>query len=249
MSDELSPIPKRSASRSKAPPGKKPKVAKDDTAELMAAKLETSCLDLADAKVLGIKPADAADLLRAELPVKKAMELPYFDAKGKRTGFKRWRYLEDTRNEFAAKTDAKPIRYVQAADTVSEVYMPPLVDWAAIQKDTSFEIVITEGELKAACCTKFATPCLGLGGVYSFKSTKRKLPLLPIFYDFEWKGRVVLVAYDSDAHTNPMVVRARNELCRELLALGAMPYIVNVTSADDDSKRGLDDVLYQEGSD
>lgn len=249
MTDEQH-IPKRSASKGKAPSTKtKAPSIKDDTAELMLAKLETSCLDASDAKILRIKPADRGELRTLLLPDKKAIELPYFDAKGKPTGFKRWRYMEDTRDGFAAQTDKKPVRYVQASDTVSEVYMPPTVDWATIQKDPTVEVVITEGELKAACCTKYAMPCLGLGGVYSFKSSKRKLPLLPIFYDFEWKGRVVLVAYDSDAHTNPMVVRARNELCRELLALGALPYIVNVTSADDDSKRGLDDVVYQEGVD
>lgn len=246
MSDSLV-IPKRSASKKREP--SKKVITKDDTKELMIAKLETSCLDIEDAKALSIKPADLKELEAAQLPVKKAIELPYFDAKGKLSGFKRWRYMEDTRDGFAAQTDKKPMRYIQSSDTISEVYMPPLVDWQAIQEDVSVEIVITEGELKAACCTKHCMPCLGLGGVYSFKSAKRKLPLLPIFYDFKWSGRVVLVAYDSDAHSNPMVVRARNELCKELLALGALPHIVNITSADDDAKRGIDDVLYQDGID
>lgn len=242
-------IPRRSVSKAKPATAKVKPKQKDDTTELMLTKLEGSCLDASDAKQLGFRPANHDELVALGLLAKKAFELPYFDISGNPTGFKRWRYLEDTRTGFAAETEAKPVRYVQAGNTVSEVYMPPLVDWVAIKDDPSVELVITEGELKAACCTKYAKPCLGLGGVYSFKSAKRKLPLLPIFYDFAWKGRVVLIAFDSDAHTNPMVVRARNALCRELLALGALPYIVNVTSADDDSKRGLDDIVYQEGVD
>jgi len=214
----------------------------------MLDKLETSCLDAQDAKRLQVKPANMAELQQLDLPCKLAFELPYFNAAGKLTGFKRWRYLEDTRNGLAAKTDAKPIRYIQATDTIQEVYMPPLADWQVIQADPSVMIAITEGELKAACCTKYAIPCLGLGGVYSFKSAKKKLPLLPIFYDFAWKGRQVIVAFDSDAHTNPMVVKARSELCRELLALGALPYIANITPSDDDAKRGLDDLALQEGA-
>ena len=215
----------------------------------MLEKLATSCLDAADAKLLHIKPADPQELASLEFPVKEAMELPYFDAAGGLTGFKRWRYLVDTRSPLAQKTDAKKgLRYIQAGGTVSEVYLPPIVDWAAIQKDPAVQIAITEGELKAACATRYAIPCIGLGGVYSFKSTKKKLPLLPIFYDFVFKDRYVMVIFDSDAHTNPLVVKARSELCQELLALGALPYIVNITAAEDNSKRGLDDLVYQEGA-
>lgn len=243
MSGKMAAPPKRSAVKAIAPPAKQT----DNVKQLLADKLATSMLDAADAKKLRIVPADPQELASLELPIKKAMELPYFDAKGQLTGFKRWRYLEDTRSPLKAKTDAKPLRYIQAGNTVSEVYMPPIVDWAHIQKEPSETIAITEGELKSACCTKFSYPCIGLGGVYSFKSTKKKLPLLPIFYDFVWKDRFVMFVYDSDAHTNPMVVKARSELCAELLALGAQPYIVNISAAEDNSKRGLDDLVYQEG--
>jgi len=243
--NELGVISKRSTKRAITKPAK-PKA--DDSQKLLMEKIQASMLDAADAKLLLMKPANKAELVSLGLPGKKAFELPYFDATGRPTGFKRWRYLEDTRDGIAAHTDAKPVRYVQSKDTIQEVYMPPLVDWSAVQKDIALPIVITEGELKAACCTKLAYPCLGLGGVFSFKSTKRKLPLLPIFYDFVWKGRTVIVAYDSDAHTNRMVVMARNELCRELLALGALPHVADITAADDNSKRGMDDMAYQDGA-
>lgn len=242
--DDL-PIRQRKA---KTPPAKAKKQ-NNMVRALMLEKLATSCLDATDAAALMMAPADPAELVGAGFPAKQAFELPYFTAAGKPSGFKRWRYLEDTRDGFAAKTDVKSLRYVQTTATLSEVYMPPLVDWLAIQKNPGVSLVITEGELKAACCTKLAAPCLGLGGVYSFKSKKKGLPLLPVFHQFDWNGREVIVAFDSDAHTNPMVVMARNELCRELLALGALPRIANISHGDDGKKRGLDDLALQEGTD
>lgn len=221
--------------------------AADPVTSAMLAKLATSLLDEQDAAALMMGPADPKELLAAGFPNVAAFELPYFDAKGRPTGFKRWRYLEDTRSTLERKTERKPLRYVQAGGSVTEAYLPPLADWAAAQADTKVPLVVTEGELKAACLTKLGRLCIGLGGVYSFKSVKKKLPLLPVFYEFKWAGRDVVVAYDSDAHTNPMVVGARNELCRELLALGALPRVADVTAGEDGAKRGLDDLALQDG--
>lgn len=219
-----------------------------DVKSLMMAKLESSCLDETDRKALMMAPAKPGELKAMGFPDKLAFELPYFDAKGKPSKFSRWRYLEDSRGGFAAKTDAKALRYVQTPNTLQEVYMPPTVDWAELQQDHTQAIGITEGELKAACCTKFLLPTLGLGGVYSFKSTKRGLPLLPVFHDFEWKERRVYVLFDSDASSNPMVVAARNELCRELMSLGALPRIVHLTPDAEGNKRGVDDMIHQDGA-
>lgn len=235
-----------------SPVPRKKKVLGDPVVAAMLAKLATSLLDEQDAKALMIGPADPAELLRAEFPNKMAMELPYFDAAGRPTGFKRWRYLEDSRTALEQKTDKKPLRYVQAGGSVTEAYLPPLTDWKAVQQDPEIAIAITEGELKAACATKLGWPTIGLGGVYSFKSAKKRLPLLPMFYDFKWAGRQVVVAYDSDAHSNPMVVQARNELCKALLSLGALPHVAHLLDGfgedgETPHKRGLDDVALEEG--
>lgn len=213
----------------------------------MAEKLRTSCLDAEDAKALRVRPADAKELAALGLPQKTAFEIPYFGLQGQPTKFKRWRYLEDTREGFAAMTDQKPVRYVQAKDSLQEAYLPPLVDWQAVSQDPDAPVAITEGELKAACATKYATPTIGLGGVWSFKSKRRKKPLLDVFYDFVWKERHVTILYDSDAATNPMVVQARSALARELLAMGALVHVADVPPAEDGSKQGLDDFCLAEG--
>lgn len=213
----------------------------------MLADLERSCLTEEHALLMRCRPSDLEELRAMGLPAKTAYELPYFGLDGKPSGYRRWRYLEDTREGLAAKTDAKPMRYAQPPGTAAEVYLPPLVDWRRLAEDATVPLVITEGEKKAAACTSAGRPCLGLGGVYSFKSTKRGQPLVPAFRGFVWTGRRVVVAYDSDAHQNRMVVAARNELCRALLDLGAEPAVCDLDPADDGSKRGLDDLLFQEG--
>jgi hypothetical protein len=49
---------------------------------------------------------------------------------------------------------------------------------------------------------------MGLGGVWSWKSAKKGIGLLPIFNEFVWKGRSVYLVFDSDFATNPDVMRA-----------------------------------------
>lgn len=213
----------------------------------MLADLARSLITEEEALKLGMAPAQP-DELPEGVPAKSAYRIPYYDLDGRPTGFCRWRYLEDTRSLLAQKTDAKPIRYVQQTDTLPEAYFPPLIEWRRLAEDAAVPLAITEGEKKSACLTSLGRPCIGLGGVYSFKSTKKGLPLLRSLMEFDWQGRDVVVAYDSDASTNHMVVAARNELCRELLALGALPRIALISAGPGGTKRGLDDVAAQDGA-
>jgi hypothetical protein len=230
------------------PPGKTRGPGNAGTHKLMMEKLATSCLGEREARALGIRVASEAELRSLDLFPVPAMELPYFDLSGNRTAFKRWRYLADTRTGFAALTDAKAVRYVQAKDSLQEAYMPPLTDWSELARDAGAPLAITEGELKAACATLLAMPTIGLGGVWSFKSRKKKKPLLDAFYEFDWKGRYVTIIYDSDASTNPKVVQARSALARELLALGAAVYVADIPPTEDGSKQGLDDYALANGA-
>lgn len=218
--------------------------------KLIEEKLATSLLDPDDRKRLQINEADDAELgalgLHAGVPT---MELPYFDVNGKLNGFKRWRYLADSRSSFEKMAGKKERRYVQPSETLCKLYLPPLIDWKKIAADTRRPIIITEGELKAACVTRHVGPCIGLGGVYSFKSNKKGVPLIRDFEAFEWEGREIVVAFDSDADSNPMVVAARNALCKELFRLGALPAVAQVPAREDGGKQGVDDMAFNEGVD
>lgn len=172
-----------------------------------------------------------------------ALFIPYFDSRGRETKFYRIRYLEPLPG--FAGAFKKPQRYAQAPGTLNEVYLPPLMKrpWADVMQDTETVIYITEGELKAACATARGLPTIGLGGVDVWRSKKRKLPLLPQLTEVKWKDRKVVIVFDSDAATNPDVVRAQRQLSRVLLELGAMPVIAALSPSKDGKKQGLDDFL------
>ena len=218
--------------------------------KLALAKLATSCLDETDANALGMKIAVPAELFKLGLPSSvPALEIPYFDMNGKKDGYCRWRYLVDSRTSFDKLAGNKERRYVQAPNTPCRLYFPPLADasWKTMANDPAYEIAVTEGELKAACVTRHLMPCIGLGGVYSWRSAKAGIALIPDFDLIKWQGRDVVVIFDSDASKNPMVVAARNALCRVLMDLGAKPRIVELPATLEGGKQGADDFILAEG--
>jgi hypothetical protein len=144
--------------------------------------------------------------------------------------------------------NSKPMRYSQPKDSPIEAYFPPLTDWTAIEKDATTPLLISEGEAKSAAATAAGYPCIGIGGVDCFSSSKRGLVLLPELEKFNWKNRTVGIVFDSDAATNPNVVRAENRLKRVLQSRGATVYVVRLKQ-DGKKKVGLDDLLLKHGPD
>jgi hypothetical protein len=235
----------------------RPPMALSDVRAAMIAKLATSDLDERDAKLLQVKPFTAKECQPLKLPATKAgFLIPYFDMRGKPLKFFRFRYMEDTRTGFQAATGRKPLRYAQPKNTPVEVYLPPNIDWPAVAADAEQPLLITEGELKAACACKHGLACLGLGGVWSFQVKENSEPLLPVFKEFVWEGRVVYIVYDSDAATNPDVVAAELRLAHRLLELGANVFVaripmpeVGLEGEQKSLKLGLDDYVMRNGID
>lgn len=219
----------------------------------MLKKLSLSALDQGDVKALKFKAhsADEAAKQLKSLPSYHAgFLIPYFDLEGRITKFWRYRYLETTKTGFDALTNKKDLRYAQPGKSLNELYIPPVAgtNWSSIAKNPEIPLIITEGELKAACATKLGHPTIGLGGVWCFKSNNARMPLLPMFHEFQWRDRIVYICYDSDAVTNPQVMTAENALARELTLLGAQPYVVRIPFLEKDNKKiGLDDYLVDEG--
>lgn len=221
-------------------------VSKENHQAAFKRRLQESGFTDKDATILGLKLLSAKQIEKMKLPAFAGFLIPYHDSKGKKTGFYRVRYLEDTRTALEQKTDKKPLRYVQSSDTLNEVYLAPSVDWPKILQDASTPLVITEGELKAACACKHALPTVGLGGVWNFRSASNLLPHLPWFDTVAWKARKVYIVYDSDAGNNPQVMKAEQELCRVLNGFGAEPYIVRLPALSPPKKTGLDDYIVSE---
>lgn len=213
-------------------------------------KLAGSALDQEDFALLECELVTEKQAATLRLPSHtEGFKLPYFDLQGRRTKFFRVRYMADTRKGFDKLVGTKPLKYGQPANTLNEVYLPPYVDWAELAKDARQPLLITEGELKAACATKHGYATLGLGGVWCFQSAKAGNPLLPVFADFEWADRTVYVCFDSDAVTNADVLNAETRLATRLTELGAVVYICRLPAHGDVAKTGLDDYIVLEGID
>lgn len=216
---------------------------------LMLAKAAGSALTPANVAVLKLTPMLAAEAAALKLPAAAAgFRIPYFDLRGQPTKFYRVRYVQDTRRGFERTTGKKPLRYAQPTASVTEVYLPPLVDWEALAGNPAVPLIITEGELKAACATAHGLPTIGLGGVWSFQSARNGESMLPIFDTFALQGRPVYIVFDSDAVTNPMVVAAELRLARRLTERGAHVYIGRLTASEELNKVGLDDYIVFNGA-
>ena len=210
----------------------------------MLSKLAGSLLAADDAAKLKLTPLTATQVVEHGYPIVGAgFEIPYFDLQGKLIKFKRLRYLEDTSKGFDKLSGRKALRYTQLSGTAPEVYYPPLTNWSAHAANIGIPLVITEGELKAASATKVGIPTIGLGGVWSFKSNKKGEGFLKSLKQIVWAARKVIIAYDSDASTNPLVIAAENALAAELTELGADVHIARLLSDEAGVKVGLDDYL------
>jgi hypothetical protein len=178
------------------------------------------------------------------LPKERAgFQIPYFDLRGRPTSFWRIRYLEDTLTGFDKLAGKRALRYVQPEDSNSEVYLPPLIDWAAFARDANRPLVITEGELKSACATHHGIPAVGLGGVWSFMSKRNNTALLPQLEELQLRDRECIICFDSDVVTNPQVVSAEIALAKQLTARGARVRVARIPMYEEARKMGLDDYI------
>lgn len=216
-------------------------------------KLKQSSLTIADAKKLKFELLTGEDLSLkypklTKLPA-AGFTIPYFGVNGTLTPFYRYRYLEQPkRTGFAAVTEQKQMRYIQPVATSPRVYFPPLLNWSEYlaRPVEQRSLIITEGELKAACACKMGIPVLGLGGVFNFTSDGR---LLADLQDLPLEGVQVTIIYDSDAKSNPQVMLAENRLAQELLNLKAQVSIARLPDVEGLKKTGLDDFLLYNGMD
>lgn len=219
----------------------------------MLRKIAQSGLDNKDAKRLGFE-SFTKDQLKKKYPQLTSLPaagfvIPYYDQHGKPLDFFRYRYLEEPqRKGFDAITAHKAMRYIQPAQAKPRVYFSRLCDWSELFNRPPNErpLIITEGELKASCAVKHGLPCLGLGGVWNFKT--KETALIKDISSLAMEGISVYIIYDSDARSNYQVLMAENALAGELLNLGASIFVVRLPPLEPTKKTGLDDFIESEGT-
>ena len=148
--------------------------------------------------------------------------------------------------------DGKPRKYVWPIGTRLQIDVPPAS--LPYLLDVNVTIIITESILKAdAIQSTIIAPgtfcVLAISGVYGWRS--QGAPLSD-FGDIRWRlkehdritfRRLVYIAFDSDTLTNPNVSRARYEFTDYLRRRKARVSWIDVPTAVDGDKQGIDDAL------
>jgi putative DNA primase/helicase len=143
----------------------------------------------------------------------------------------------------------KPQKYLQPSGVKPRLYVPATV-WPTL-RDPVARLIITEGEFKALAATQNGFPTVALPGVDCWHD-KGKVTLSTDLARWNWKGREVFIAFDSDAAENEHVSRNERQLAAVLQSYGASVKIIRLPSgpAGTDGKPvklGLDDYLVAHG--
>lgn len=215
-------------------------------------KLLSSGLTSAQGERLGMYEVASAATLHPSFDARPALVLPYHGvdkkplaAHPKWPNFYRIRYLTKAPIDFKRVAGEKEQRYGQPPKSGVCAYLPTLAPWDKIYKDAEYQIILTEGELKAAaaCAVEFWT--IGLGGVWNFRSSKDGVWFLPELERFNWVQREVFICFDSDYMEKPGVCSAMNALAEELEERGALVKVLLLPEGDGGKKAGLDDYLLE----
>jgi putative DNA primase/helicase len=182
------------------------------------------------------------------------LAIPFVDAAGKPL-----RYCRLKPDRPRKGVGGKPIKYETPKGAANLPYFPPGTH--TVFQDAMVQLLVTEGEKKAAKADQDGFPCIGLVGVYGWQKKRPKgkdgkvtaeRELIPGLAPVTWSGRAVYVVFDSDAATNPSVRAAEWHLAEVLAKQGAKVKIVRLPPADQDpdgtpGKIGLDDYLVAHG--
>lgn len=153
-----------------------------------------------------------------------------------------------------AKT-GKPRKYLWPTGSRQSLDIPP--SSLPLLGDVDAPMIVTESILKGdalvsaleseGLSSRFAVA--SVAGVYGWKSDGMPLSDFgDIRFRHAERGRIkqrrrVLIAFDSDAATNPNVTKARYELAQFLQRRGATVDFIDVPPAADGAKQGVDDAL------
>jgi AAA domain/Domain of unknown function (DUF3854) len=132
----------------------------------------------------------------------------------------------------------------------NRLYLPPGLD-PVVLMDPARTLIITEGEKKVIAAFQAGLDVAGFAGVWSWRKRDDDHESQPIddLRKIDWRGRTVLIIFDSDAVTNRQVQAAERALKQELQRRGALVSIVRLPEPTFEEaqslgpKFGLDDFL------
>lgn len=183
-----------------------------------------------------------------------ALRLPYHDLDGEPRWegdqqFARFRLFPDLATGAARSLAPPDAKFVQPAGTENHLYLDPTVPWHDVLGASQAEVWLTEGEVKAASACAHGIPCVGVGGVWSWRSKARRGPIPELVEVFAGRrGLTVVLAFDADVAVKPDVRVAMRALADELRRLGVRTVQAATLPDLGDGVTGLDDVLAARGA-
>lgn len=185
---------------------------------------------------------------KIKLPgVESAYRLPYFGLDGTRTDFDRWKMFPPIKTP-----DGHTQKYTQPKGSAPALYMPPLFSWAAVARNAKTELLVCEGEKKAASACQRGLFAGGIAGVWCYRQTldNGERITLPLFDQFVWTDRPVLLVPDSDVWRpgKEQALLGFFSLAQELTSRGAVCSFLKLPETGA-GKVGLDDWLLKAGDD
>lgn len=170
--------------------------------------------------------------------------------------FKKLHFAGQEASSFKPSKDEKhPPKSWQQPNTPPPLFLapPPMGDkrsWRAVANDTSVPLLLTESETKALAGALHGHWTVGATSCETWHESKEPERLVEVLRDFNFHARRVLIAFDSDAASNPNVNGAEEKLKSVLKRRGAEVVILRIPPPTDGRKsRGLDDFLVEEGGD
>ena len=140
-------------------------------------------------------------------------------------------------------------KYLSSRGVGNLLYFPP--NTAARLNEVAEPLLVTEGEFKSLAAAERGLLCLGLAGVWGWRSrgvSGESGPIADLDL-LDVRGRVVNVVFDSDVLLNAQVRTARHALAKEFYKRGASIVLSVDLPSRDGLKIGLDDFLVANGRD
>ncbi len=145
-------------------------------------------------------------------------------------------------------SDGKPIKYESPRKQQNRAYFPPQFAEMFAQ---SHVVLVTEGEKKTLAAWQAGFCCIGLVGVWGFQNKRLRddrgrafghRQLIPDLAGLDWRGKTVVIVFDSDVGERPDLQLAEYRLAELLIAKGATVLVVRLAQVGQ-GKTGLDDFL------
>lgn len=140
-----------------------------------------------------------------------------------------------------AKGEPKPVKYETPKGASSVVDIPAL-SLERLREAPTTALWVTEGMKKVDALVSAGAACVGLQGVFNFRSQHG---MLGDWEDVPIKGRPAVICFDADAQGNRMVQLAMGRLGAWLKTRGAsvVHYVVVPPKVGETETKGVDDYL------